>query len=188
MGRVSGRRARASAAGLGAGGAILAACIIAEPPTNLPPPVFQRPTILRDRAVPPASRVLGTLPDAFIVDVVVDPTQGFEWRLFSDYDPLKGAERYSKQVVDPDPTATQGGSVRTISLAFSTEVPSGDQCHVIEGVVAYRFLGPNGTAVHAIDENAGGGDSIVWIYSPNGDVSGCPVFDAGIDGSDGAPE
>ena len=179
-GRGSPRRAAGLlAAALGVACAIGTACIIAEPPTNLPVPQTRRPTIVRDRVEPPASGVLGVFPtDGFIVFVDVDPTTGFDWRIFVDYDPLnpssslKNADR-----VPPDPGASEGGLVR-VTMAVSP--PSLDQCHVIEALVG-TFANTNDQ--HTFDDANGGGDSISWIYSPSGDLRGCPIVDAGIDGA-----
>jgi hypothetical protein len=162
-----------------------AACIIADPPRDLPNPPPGRPTILRDRLVPPNTSVLGVFPDKFIADVEVDPTLPVEWRLFVDYnpfDPLGGL--VGSHTVQADPGALDAG-VRELEASpdDTTYEPSRSQCHVIEMLVAFAYSSsPIASSVHTFDSR--GGDSVVWFYSPTGDLSGCPIYDAGgVDGS-----
>ena len=161
---------------------LAAACIIADPSTDFPIPTQRRPTILRDRAVPPISKVLGEFPPnyTFLIDVEADPTSTVEGHLFIDYDDLhpNGPPAGLVGGYPPDKGSADAG-VRTISLVADRldTPPDLTRCHVIEGLVALGFQGENDHAAHAFDSR--GGDSIVWFYSPTGDMSGCPVWDAG---------
>ena len=177
------RRATTVVAALGIGAAIsAAACIIADPPTDFPQPVQHRPTILRDRSVPPTSSVLGVFPSSFLIEVEADPNATVSWHLFIDYNPFTGDGLVGRDVAAPDNPNAPDAGVRQISLV-PTELTSPDlgRCHVIEAMVALGFQSDEGRFAHAFDSH--GGDSVVWFYSPTGDLSGCPVYDAGLDGA-----
>jgi hypothetical protein len=169
-----------------------AACIIADPPTDLPRPSPKKPTIIRSTADPPTSRVLGRFPDnnlgeAFEVDVDVDPSAVLEWRLFVDYDDPTVSNvdtLVGHEVLLPDLASPDAGP-RHVRMADGLgQSPDPTRCHVIEGAVALvvngvsSFTNQNTPAV-----NANLGDSIVWFYSPTGDLSGCPVYKSGLDGA-----
>jgi hypothetical protein len=166
---------------------LAAACIIADPSTDFPVLPERRPTILRDRAVPPISNVLGEFPPSytFVVDVEADPTSTIAWHLFIDYDDLHPngppAGLIGSDRILPD-KATPDAGVRTISLVADRldTPPDLTRCHVIEALVGLGFLSDQDHGAHAFDSR--GGDSIVWFYSPSGDLSGCPVWDGGLDG------
>ncbi len=163
---------------------LAAACIIADPSTDFPRPAERRPTIVRDRAVPPISKVLGEFPPSytFLIDVEADPRSTVEWHLFVDYDDLHPngppAGLVGGDKIAPETTAADAG-VRTISLVADRldTPPDLKRCHVIEALVALGFQSEEGRLAHAFDVR--GGDSIVWFYSPSGDLRGCPVYDAG---------
>jgi hypothetical protein len=177
------RRLTVWAAALAAASALFAAaCIITDPPTDLPKPVAHRPTILRDHPiVPPNTSVLGVFPSVFLLDVEVDPNQIVEWRLFIDYNPLTGDGFVDRQPVSPDPGAPSAG-VRTISIVDIFTPPATSTCHVIEVLVALGYQGLSKQDSHTFDGR--GGDSITWLYNPSGDPSGCPIYDAGpVDGA-----
>jgi hypothetical protein len=120
--------------------------------------------------------VLGAFPDQFLIEVEVDPTDLVQWRLFIDYNPFDNNNLVDNGTVAADPGAPDAG-IRQVPMVASSR-PDPSRCHVIEGLVALAFPGPD---PHSFDP--GTGDSIVWFYSPNGDLSGCPVYDAGIDGA-----
>ncbi len=182
------RRHAAAAAVATICASLAAACIIADPSTDFPLPPDRRPTIIRDHAVPPTSRVLGDLPPnfTFLIDVEADPTKTVYWHLFVDYDdfhqngPPAGLVGRDKS----DPQIGADAGVRQIALQPDIPfAPDPGRCHVIEALVALSFQFDVGAQAHAFKPP--GGDSIVWFYSPTGDLSGCPVFDAGIDGGSG---
>lgn len=156
--------------------ALFAACIIAEPPSDLPELPRFRPTILRGSVVPSTSGVLGAFPDRFIVPVeLVDPNVTLSYRVYIDYNPITG------DGLDFPGTIGAGGTpsrVRVIDFK-ATAPPDLTRCHVIEFVVAESFFAElEGKGAHAPREP--GGDSVTWFYSPGGDLSGCPVVDAGV--------
>jgi len=164
--------------------AVPAGCIIAEPIAELPKSTSFRPTIVRGSVVPTAAGVLISFPRQFLVPVeLVDPSVDFEWRMFIDYDEKTGAGKVASGSSSYDP-ATDRGGIRVI--AASPAQPSDLlRCHVIEFIVARAFGDDTGTTgdqrqAHSPTSTSGGGDSVTWLYSPNGDWSGCPMTDAGV--------
>ncbi len=170
----------------------VAACLIAEPPTDAPKfPTF-RPTIVRDGCSPNANLILGSFPDKFVVPVeLVDPGKSFEWRLFYDYDAISGgglqAQAYGTSSFDPKSAQRNIRFIETAPRAPADLTT----CHVIEVVVANAFvIAPtlSGQGLHPPD--ATGSDSVTWFYAPNGDMRSCGVFltdastDAGADAGD----
>jgi hypothetical protein len=155
------------------------ACIIADPPSDLPVLPETRPTIMRGSVVPPASAVLGRWPAAgrFTVPVeLVDPRVDIWWSAFVDYNPATGEGRVETSKSTYEPRSTQG-RIRTLDVVISE--PLADGCHVVEVVVALRFESDKqGEFAHTPEEP--GGDSVTWFFSPTGDLSGCPVLDAGL--------
>lgn len=154
----------------------VASCVISEPPSDPPRLPRSRPTIVRGSVVPPASNVIGRFPEKFIVPVeLFDPTADFEWAVWVDFNPAtgEGLEFFeTSRFVQANTT----GRVRTLEIALPA--PSDDRCHVIEVIVALRFAGQSLTGAHApLDP---GGDIVTWFYNPRGDLSGCPMLDAGI--------
>jgi hypothetical protein len=167
-----------------AGAAALVACVIADPPADLPPIQHHRPNIVHGATSPSDGRVLSTWPSQFLVPVeIVDPTSCYQWRVFVDFDPITNP----LEVLDnPDETdgkvcpslATLDGGVDLVD--FSLTPPSDTtQCHVVEFEVALSF---RGASPHTPDSF--GSDSVHWFYNPSGDVGACPTYDAGaIDGA-----
>ncbi|MCA9586805.1 MAG: hypothetical protein KC657_15730 [Myxococcales bacterium] len=158
-------------------GALVFACIIAEPPGALPRLPASRPTIVRSAAVPPPSTVLGTFPEKFVVPVeLADPTASFRWRAFVDYNPLTGAGFVAGGESKFDRASLDGGA-RVLEIPVPPP-PDLDRCHVVEILVALRFAGEfEGKQAHTPEEP--GGDNVSWFYSPTGDLEGCPKIDAG---------
>lgn len=176
------RRAALIAAAVCAGGAVaaaagsgLVACILADPPAALPAEPPRRPTILHPSVAPSTTTILRTWPREFVIPVEVASDATFEWSAFLDYDPsARGEPIAAAQPVAPDPGSEDGG-IRTFSVELPLRDPSA--CHTVEIIVALSFAEPH-------TPNPPGGDSVVWFYSPTGDLSTCPVFDAGaIDGA-----
>lgn len=175
-------RAVALAVAFVAVAAVVDACVIAEPPTDLPRLPETRPTILRGSVVPTASAVLGRWPDKFTVPVeLADPRATIWYSAFVDYNPAtgEGIEGASPTPSEFEPGSGQTqGRVRTLEIPITT--PSLDRCHVVEVVVAMRFKATTDSKnAHTPDEP--GGDSVTWFFSPSGDLAGCPVLDAGIE-------
>jgi hypothetical protein len=156
----------------------IAACIIADPPPDLPKAPPHHPNIVHSAVVPPATKVIATFPSKFIVPVeVLDPNTPFVFHVFVDYDPLGSRDSFVQTGdKNPDPSTLDGG---VSIIDFSIDAPDPSSCHVIEIIVA---LGFNNASPHT--PNQYGGDSLVWFYNPSGDPGACPQYDAGsIDGA-----
>ena len=158
--------------------AAVGACVLVEPPADVPPPAGGPPVILQDQVVPSTTEVLESWPLEFIVPVEVpDTTVALHYQVFLDGD-------YGSPYVRPqelDPVGDAG--VRTIYASLAA--PALDACHTLEIAVAYQFDGLQ------VPEPPGG-DSITWFYAPNGSLEGCPVYDAGpaasVDASEGGDD
>jgi hypothetical protein len=161
------RRTRAVLAGATL---LLASCILTSP-VDVPALPLYPPTIVRGLVVPPAERPLATFPRTFVVPVrLLDPTARFQWRLFYDFESIRlstGLQAYG--TVEPD-----GSNVRELRIEV-TPPEDVTRCHFVEVRVAYAFGGTDGNK--ALEPP--GGDTVSWVYSPGGDLRGCPAFDAG---------
>lgn len=159
------------------------ACVVADPPSDLPVLPELRPTILRGSVVPPPSAVLGRWPQTFKVPVELsDPRSPIIWAAFVDYNPSTGEGLDGQpRISEFDPGSTEG-RVRTLDIPITT--PSLDRCHVVEVVVALRLVATTDTR-NAHTPAPPGGDSVTWFFSPSGDLAGCPVLDAGLPADDG---
>jgi hypothetical protein len=157
----------ALAAAVVAGGAAVA-CVLADPPAEIPQLPPRHPVIERELVFPPVTQILETWPTEF--DLVVDAfdTASIFFEVY--YDDTSIAPVLGGQI-DSDPLDA-GMRFRALKLQAP---PLGD-CHVIEILVARSFSGYR--------PDSYGGDSVVWFYSPSGSLSGCGIFDAGVDASD----
>jgi hypothetical protein len=158
-----------------------AACILADPPAELPKFPARRPTILHDSVVPPTTNILRQWPARgdFLIPVEVDPGVTFRYRAFLDYDArTHGDVLGTLGQSDPDPASSDGG-IRSIHLGLPppTDLLS---CHTLEIIVALDFVLDHTPTLPP------GGDSVVWFYSPTGDLTTCPFYDAGPE--DAAPD
>ena len=158
----------------------ISSCILAEPPPELPKPPSRHPNILRAQVIPAVDRPLGALPTkaGFIVPVELpDPTKDFEWRVFVDFDPITNPVAVLGQV---QPGSTTAPDVIMVPFSFVYDPKMGGidtgVCHRIEFVAALGFDTDHGA-------NAGGSDSVVWFYTPTGNLSGCTTSDADTDGA-----
>ncbi len=152
-------------------------CVIAESPSDLPVLPDFRPTILHGSTVPSSSAVLGAFPDKFVVPVeLVDPTVPFDYRSYIDYNPITGEGNVQEASGTSLPSGVRA-RVRILEVGMTPPADL-DRCHVIEVLVALRFRDTIGQSSHTPVEP--GGDSVTWIYSPTGDLRGCPVLDAGL--------
>lgn len=152
------------------------ACVIADPPTPLPQIGEMRPTIIRASVVPSTTSVLGTWPSTFIVPVELsDPKADLFWASFVDYNPATGEGIDNNDVSKYEPSSTRG-RIRTLEIPITT--PSLDRCHVVEIVVALRLNTSSPQTAHTPEPP--GGDIVSWFFNPSGDLSGCPVLDAGL--------
>jgi len=174
--RARATRALAVMLSVAAIGILADGCVIADPPTPLPALPAMRPTIVRASVVPSVSSVLGTWPTTFIVPVeVTDPLASIGWATFVDFNPASG-EGLKEVGIATSGSSSPSGRIRKLELPIAK--PSDDQCHVVEIVVALRINTFSGLTAHAPDPPYG--DVVTWFYNPAGDVSGCPVIDAGI--------
>jgi hypothetical protein len=163
-----------------------AACVIADPPAEIPVPPLAPPEILDDLVVPPPP-LLQAWPLEFKIPIYVpDPSSSVEYHVFLDYDPIARPGFYANGSLDPDPADDDGG-VRILTRSFP-EPADLNACHTLQVLVALTFIED-----HTPDSV--GGDSITWIYSPTNNLMDCPVYDAGpydaaldssADGDDGS--
>ncbi|HEY1691179.1 MAG TPA: hypothetical protein VGG39_03405 [Polyangiaceae bacterium] len=155
------------------------ACLSAPPP-DLPVPALQRPIILRGAVQPPAGPILGSFPQEFVVPVLLQsPDEPFQYDAFVDFAQCVGFSCGSgttpyipPTTVTPTPGTLDGG----VYLAHF-DPPAGvdpSSCHTIEFDVAHAF---DTNLPHTPDSI--GGDSVSWIYSPTGNLTGCTLYDAG---------
>jgi hypothetical protein len=153
------------------------ACVIADPPSDLPRLPEGRPTILRASVVPTASAVVGRWPDRFIVPVELsDPRATIFYSSFVDYNPDTGFGLIDTTRSDFEASITKG-RVRQLEVGIPTPAAL-DRCHVVEVVVALRQ--PEGDQRSAHTPGEPGGDIVTWFFSPSGFLEGCPVLDAGL--------
>ncbi|MBX3220082.1 MAG: hypothetical protein KF795_06145 [Labilithrix sp.] len=170
------RRTVALAVAIACGGVTIGACIIADPPTDLPRPSERRPTVVRASVVPSTSFVLGRWPSKFIVPVELsDPLAEISWATFIDYNPITGEGFIQNETSKYEPASTRG-NIRVLEIPITA--PSLDRCHFVEVIVALRLNTSDPRNAHTPE--APGGDSVGWFFSPGGDLAGCPVLDAGL--------
>ena len=120
---------------------LMAACIVADPPAELPSPPNLPPRIVQGSVYPPPSRVIPALPAEFLVPVeLVDPSQTFRWEVFVDFDQARNELPTSNGTVTPDQTALDAGK-RLVPFSLDSKSSSLDpsSCHVIEFLVAVTF-------------------------------------------------
>jgi hypothetical protein len=154
------------------------ACVIADPPTELPQLGEMRPTIVRASVAPSMSSVLGVWPDKFIVPVEMsNPQADLAWATFVDFDPVTGFGIQAKGTKTAAQSSAAGGG-RMLELAIAK--PNDNSCHIVEIVVALRLPDEitGGKSLHTPPPP--GGDTAMWVFNLSGDLAGCPVRDAGI--------
>lgn len=172
-----GLRALAGGTLLALAALIVGACVIADPPTELPRSPDRRPIIVRGSVVPSTTSVLGTWPSLFIVPVELsNPLSPLQWATFVDYNPVT-FDGFDQNGVSPYEAQTTRENIRMLELPISK--PPSDRCHVVEVVVALNLNTTDIQNVHT--PLPPGGDSVSWFYSPSGDLAGCPVLDAGLE-------
>lgn len=163
-------------------GSVVSACILSSP-SDLPKLPDYPPSIVKNAVVPPADRPISTFPSRFVVPVrLLDPTVTFEYRAYVDYtsvalptdrDQTHGLVGFG--VSQPGESPDHDG-VRDLTIS-QLPAPDPTRCHTIEILVAKRFVGRGNSDGHTPEPP--GGDSVSWVYSPGGDLRGCPTFDAG---------
>jgi hypothetical protein len=148
------RRAVAGAVVALAAGATAVACVLADPPADLPVSPIQAPQIIRDEVQPPIL-LLDTLPNEIYAPVTVDPREadlGWRWAVDGVYLPATQSEKIASRT--------------TVPVAFLPQTPVAEQCHTLELDVFYVA-------------STLPGDTVTWFYSPSRSFAGCPVYDAG---------
>lgn len=153
------------------------ACVIADPPADLPTLPAEAPRIVRGSVVPSPDAILTQWPDKFVVPVqLADARSTVLFTTFVDFNPASDTGFKQLETSSFDLTTTQSS---TRLLEFSIDEPSDTTCHKIEMVVALQFAGTtDARGLHT--PGSSGGDSVTWFYSPGGDLAGCPVLDAGL--------
>jgi hypothetical protein len=163
----------AATAGAVAVACFAAACVLADPPPDLPPETQLHPIVVKSSVFPPTTQVLVELPSTgFDVPVqIFDTDTAFEYEVFVDFDPLAAvAQAPVIAVTESPPFAVDGGAdIVDFDLTpyFAALDPS--VCHEIEFVVALAF---DPTSPHTPDSR--GGDSVSWFYDTSGGLGGCP--------------
>lgn len=153
--------------------AVVAACVIAEPPTDLPELPAQPPTIVRSGLVPVVDRVLTRWPEKFVVPVrLTNPRSPVAYSYFIDYNPATGDGFINADESTLEIGATPGAT-RRIEVAIPEPSPG---CHVVEIVVGLAINPSDGRNAHT--PLPPGGDSVTWFYNPGGTLAGCPALDA----------
>jgi hypothetical protein len=144
------------ALGIGA----LGACLLADPPADLPVLPIEPPAIETANVTPSVPSLLQTWPSEFDLPVVADPSESeLEWEVLIDHIVVDG----------PNPVSIpEDGGVFLSSIPVPFPLSSLAECHTLEIFVFYE----NDTSAE---------DSVVWFYSPTGNFDDCPVWDAGVD-------
>lgn len=173
--------------GLVLGAATVAvACVLVEPPQELPIPLPRRPLILHTSVQPPQEQPLTAATIlSFRVYVDAEPSKAINYRIWVDF----GSGNPPLQRNDATVLADLTGAPRPVDFAVvPAELGEPGFCHTIKLVVAYDFFPVSNTPTTE-------GDEVTWSYRPNGDNGGCISLDGGgipdagaMDASDGASE
>ena len=145
------------------GAGSVGACLLADPPADLPVAPVMPPEIVRVEVQPPITTFLDVLPGSFNVPVALDPRERFlKYTFFVDQ---------TAEINETTSANIDGGTLNlTIDYAADPSVFPAvfpNECHILELVVSYP------------DTANPLGDSVAWFYSPTRSFDGCPVFDAG---------
>jgi hypothetical protein len=154
------------------------ACVILDPPPDLPDPPVHPPIIISGSVSPPTSRILTAIPASFLVPVeIITPGKQFFYNVFVDYDPVLRPQAEIRSAPQEPPTTLDGGvyAIEFDFTAMGTPLDDTSRCHVIEIIVAFGF---NERSEHTPDSN--GGDTAQWFYSPTGVQGGCVEFGASV--------
>jgi hypothetical protein len=181
-------RRRVVAAAVG-GAAVVAslvgvACVLVDPPPDLPAETQLHPIVIKSSVFPPTTQVLAELPaSGFQVPIqVFESDTAFEYEVFVDFDPLAPTPQTPVIAATASPPFALDGGVNIVDFdltAYSATLdPSA--CHQIDFVVA---LGFDPGSLHTPDSR--GGDSVAWFYDPSGGFAGCP--NGGVTTTDAAP-
>jgi hypothetical protein len=138
-------------------GAAAVACVLADPPADLPLSPIQAPQIVRGEVQPPLS-LLDTFPNQIYAPVTVDPREtDLAWQWLIDGTLALGLQQTVKIQ-----------SSTSVAILFDPVPPdlSPEECHTFELDVFY-----SGSSLP--------GDDFIWLYSPTRSFADCPVYDAG---------
>lgn len=157
---------------MGVAGVLLAACILADPPPELPDPSPQRPAIVHGGAVPTLNHDIDSPADLdrFIIPVEVDADQVLLYKVFIDFDPPNPLFIIQDGKVDV-PRAGASTS-RTIDFSLGEGLVDPKKCHDILVTVALDWAQGGYSPV-----TPPGGDQARWSYRPKGVA--CEAYDAG---------
>jgi hypothetical protein len=168
----------------------VAACVIIEPPSQLPGLPSFRPTILHASVVPKPQQVLLSLDEFVLTIETLKTNQSFEWNWFVDYPNGVSGNTVSVRPTDDQTTHIVQFNLRELTLDPNT-------CHLIEFIVGFRLDGHSASSENPEDNprDAKNGDIVSWFYNPDGRLEGCPSYrgpDAAADdaeaGADAGPE
>lgn len=166
----------------------LVACVLVEPPQELPVPAPRRPVIVQTSLQPPArlDQPITDLDTTLVAYVDAEPTKTLNYRVWIDY----GGDQAVQNCPDGcfKPPDANGNTRRLIEIPL-VPLAVGDPrfCHTITLFVAYDFIEGSQTP-------AGDSDYVTWYYRPNGNLGSCIGVEAGVpdaavpDASDGAVE
>jgi hypothetical protein len=162
---------------------VIGACVIAEPPADLPAVPTGRPNILSSNVTPPNTGVLTRWPSTFFVPVeLTDARQTFYLAAYVDYNPITGEGLQAVPFDSPVAPGHSGRQQRTVAVQIPAPIAEG--CHTVEMIVAFSLQdvtgGLNDRRASHTAARLDDGDSITWYYSTNGDPSGCALIDAGL--------
>ncbi len=161
-----------------AASAAATSCILADPPAELDPAPASRLRIVRESSTPPVGEILRTWPGTFHILVDTAGNPDVRGQAFLDYDPSDTTKRQGFPL--PNLVAVDDAGLRIVDVSF--DAPDPTRCHTVEVILATA----NFDTVHRPPPDTG--DSIVWFYSPSGDVSSCGSFDGGLVFTDAATD
>ncbi len=157
------------------GAAAVAACVLVQPPQELPVPAPRRPSIDITSLQPPArfDRPITDIVNAgsFVVAVEAEPVKILKWRAYVDFgDNPEPPVAAGEVAIDPGQNPR-----RTFDfLISSNQVGDLRFCHYVTLFVAYDFIDVTGLPAQ------NDGDQVTWYYRPNGNSGACPATDAGV--------
>ena len=161
-----------------AAGLLAPACVLADPPAKVSDPPPRRLRILRESSTPPVSEILRTWPGTFHILIEAQPGSSLTGYAFLDYDSVNRSS--GQDIAIRNLVSVDDAGQRVVDVTFLAPDPS--RCHTVEILM--------GTAGFTFDRtpDPGTSDSVVWFYSPTGDITACAPFDGGIQLTDAATD
>lgn len=150
-----------------------AACLVTDPPGDLPAVPLRAPRILSASVAPPLLDPIQSLEpsSSLIIPIEVDPDERLEVRWFVDFDATLNPQPAEVILVEA-PTGAES-TVRTVTIAIGGIDPT--RCHSILVLAAYGFAGNSPYTPRPAELY----DQAVWFYRPGGNTVACPAYDAG---------